>query len=375
MYPDSALTTFEQDGSRILAWTSPMSFAPVDNPSAQEDHGYDYLTTPLRQRGLECTVEFGLSDYIVHAELPDGSSLIISPPQEPSSEHPEGPESWTVTRHRDSGPAVYEVIYDSGPEGLHAWNGGSVPHLLAVVDARLDRLGVAPRREQERSAEVQAAGTVLYRAGFVPAVAFGGVHYHRLPSAMTDPAEQRLAVTRALHMLQAEGFHFVCDPSLAVAGLSRPQGHEMSLGDLLGRLAQSVQGATHTSEAVAALSKLTAPGDGVLQRVVEVLDTTAAWWEGMGGTADQRYADRLRLIAEDLDSYASRLQAIRNDLADRHIPHPEKTPAAQAVSARVSAALAPSPSAGRHTVRAGPPTEPSTPTAPPPARPSSAPGR
>ncbi|MFD5349898.1 hypothetical protein ACFWJY_40655, partial [Streptomyces anulatus] len=32
-----------------------------------------------------------------HAELPDGSSLIISPPQEPPSEHPESPGSWLVT--------------------------------------------------------------------------------------------------------------------------------------------------------------------------------------------------------------------------------------------------------------------------------------
>ncbi|MDW4918522.1 hypothetical protein [Streptomyces californicus] len=45
------------------------------------------LCSALGQRGLEGTVEYGLSDYIVHAELPDGSSLIISPPQEPPSEH------------------------------------------------------------------------------------------------------------------------------------------------------------------------------------------------------------------------------------------------------------------------------------------------
>ncbi len=54
------------------------------------------LCSVLGQRGVECTVEYGLSDYIVHAELPDGSSLIISPPQEPPSEH-ESPESWMVT--------------------------------------------------------------------------------------------------------------------------------------------------------------------------------------------------------------------------------------------------------------------------------------
>lgn len=49
------------------------------------------LCSALGQRGLEGTVEYGLSDYIVHAELPDGSSLIISPPQELPSEHPRVP--------------------------------------------------------------------------------------------------------------------------------------------------------------------------------------------------------------------------------------------------------------------------------------------
>ncbi|MEK8142327.1 hypothetical protein NKH18_07005 [Streptomyces sp. M10(2022)] len=73
---------------------------------------------PLRQRGLECTVECGLSDYIVHASLPDGSSLIISPPQEPPTDHPPGhPASWLVTRGHPDDSTVHEVIYDSEPGG------------------------------------------------------------------------------------------------------------------------------------------------------------------------------------------------------------------------------------------------------------------
>ncbi|MFE2207236.1 hypothetical protein [Streptomyces rubiginosohelvolus] len=118
------------------------------------------LCSALGQRGLECAVEYGLSDYIVHAELPDGSSLIISPPQEPPSEHPESPEGWLVTRHRSAEPAVYEVIYDSEPDGPHARHGGSVPDLLSAVDARLDQLDVPPRREQERSGKERAANVL-----------------------------------------------------------------------------------------------------------------------------------------------------------------------------------------------------------------------
>ncbi|MFJ4886162.1 hypothetical protein [Streptomyces sp. NPDC088731] len=65
-----------------------------------------------------------------------------------------------VTRHRSVEPAVYEVVYDSEPDGPHARYGGSVPDLLAAVDARLDQLGVPPRQEQERSGKERAA-TVL----------------------------------------------------------------------------------------------------------------------------------------------------------------------------------------------------------------------
>ncbi|MEU4658765.1 hypothetical protein AB0G32_33345 [Streptomyces sp. NPDC023723] len=381
MHPDNALVTFEYEGSRAVARISGSSFPRVNHASGQ-DRRYGHLTARLRQRGLECTVEYGLSDYIVHAELPDGSSLIISPPQELPSEHPDSPESWTVTRHRSAEPAVHEVIYDSDPDGPHAQYGGSVPHLLAAIDARLDRLGVPARAGQKRSAGEQAAGAVLYRAGFVPAVAFGGEHYYRLPSALTDPAEQQLMVTRAFSMLQAEGFHLAADPALLVPSYRLGRSHEVSLGDRLGRLAESVLGATHTSEVVASLSALTAPGDGVLRRVVEVLDTTADWGEGLGDTADHRYADRLRLIAANLDSYAIELRAIRDDLADRHTTHPDKAGAqasrtAPSVSAspRISAALAPSPSLGQRTVPIRPPTDPSARTAPPSTRPSPAPGR
>ncbi|MCV2458234.1 hypothetical protein OEB94_02895 [Streptomyces sp. ICN988] len=379
MHPGNALITFEQEGTRVRAW---ISASPLPPAASERDHRYAALIAALRQRGLECTVEYGLSDYIVQAELPDGSSLIISPPQEPPSEHREAPESWMVTRHRPAEPEVYEMVYDSEPDGPDAQHRGSVPNLLGAIDTRLDELGVPPRQEQKRSVAERAAGAVLHRAGFIPAVAFGGAHYYRLPSAMTDPAEQRLAVTRACDVLQAEGFRLAGDPALLAPGLPVAGSHEASLGDRLGHLTGSVQTATHTRDAIAPLSELTAPGDGVLQRVVEILDATADWWEGFGEAADHQYANHLRLIAEDLDSCAIRLQEIRNDLTDRHTAHPGKDqtqarktfPSAPA-SSRVGAALAPSPSAGQYALPAGPPTESSARAVLPPARPSSAPGR
>ncbi|MET8714856.1 hypothetical protein ABZV52_17020 [Streptomyces sp. NPDC004735] len=76
-----------------------------------------HITTPLRERGLECDIEFGLSAYIVRVSLPDDSYLIIGPPQEPPSERPPGdPEGWIVTRERNSDRSSYfERIYDSAP--------------------------------------------------------------------------------------------------------------------------------------------------------------------------------------------------------------------------------------------------------------------
>lgn len=60
---------------QALAGTS--AWAPAS--SSDPGHYHAALRSALGQRGLECTIEYGLSDYIVHAELPDGSSLIISP--------------------------------------------------------------------------------------------------------------------------------------------------------------------------------------------------------------------------------------------------------------------------------------------------------
>ncbi|MFB8141297.1 hypothetical protein [Streptomyces parvus] len=383
MPPDQHLVTLQWEGTRITARTSGPSAprAPAGDP--ERERGYGHLTAPLRQRGLECTVEYGLSDYVVHASLPDGSELIISPPQEPSGEHPPGyPESWLVTRHRSAEPAVDEVIYDSEPDGPHARHGGNVSKLLAVVDTRLDQLGVPPRPAPRRFAHEIAADAVLHRAGFVPAVALGGEHYHRLPSAMTDPDEQRLVVTRAFDMLQADGFNVTCDPDLLEHDMPPTWIPEASLGDRLGYLTKFIQASTHTRDVVANLSEVTAPGDGVLQRVVEILDTTAEWWEGFGEPADHRYAQRLRSIAENLDSHAAELRAIRGDLADRYAVHPgkgqgraDRTAASTPFPPRVSAALTPSPTvAQRRTTPAHPPTVDAVRPAPA-ARPPSSPGR
>lgn len=161
MRPDRTLVTLRREGTRITARTSEPIVQEAAAGASKREHQYSHLTTPLRQRGLSCTVEYGLSDYIVRAELPNGSALIISPPQEPPTNHPPGyPENWLVTRGHPDDSTLHEVIYDSEPEGPHARHGGSIPRLLAAIDTRLDQLGLPPQPEPQRPDQETAADAV-----------------------------------------------------------------------------------------------------------------------------------------------------------------------------------------------------------------------
>ncbi|WP_277441417.1 hypothetical protein [Streptomyces sp. SPB162] len=120
-----------------------------------------HIITPLRQRGLGCDIEFGLSAYIVRASLPDDSYLIIGPPQEPPSERlPGDPEGWIVTRQSDDDYELFEVLYDSSPstapgdpERAEARHGGSAAQVIEAIDQRLAQLGLltAPPSSTERT--------------------------------------------------------------------------------------------------------------------------------------------------------------------------------------------------------------------------------
>lgn len=349
MQPDQIAVTIARQGTRVTARTS--------GPPAQEnapdafgpEHGYAHLTAPLGQRGLVCTVEYGLSDYIVHAELPDGSAVIISPPQEPPGDHPPGhPKSWLVTRSHPYDSTVHEVLYNSEPGGPHAWNAGSTAPLLAAIDVRLDQLGLRSPAPPVALEPFNAADAVLHRAGFVAEVTHRG-RFHHLPFGMTDPVEQRRTVTRAVDMLGAEGFAYAVEADLLDNSFPVPTDNGMDLGDRLAHLTQSLSRAGHTSQAVAVLSELTAPGDGVLDRLTEALDATADWWEDLGEAADPLYADRLRRINHHISVSVLEIKNLRNTLADRHTPHPrhaQPDPVSEQ-ERRIAAALASSPSAQR----------------------------
>ncbi|MFJ5879847.1 hypothetical protein [Kitasatospora cineracea] len=300
------------------------------------------ITTLLVNRGVDYTIDFETGDYI-DAQLPDGSFLLAGPQyadyQEPGWTGPQN--GWFAEWLEVGGEPT--PLYDSQPGHLHHEHGTGTGPLLACIDEYLDRRGVPS--EQEVRKRLARAESPLHRAGFVPTTQ-NGVACHRLPAAMLGPAERRTAVTRAADYLQAEGFDVNCPTGLTDWAAERATLPSHPLD----RLGEDIAKAGHTEEVVAALSVLTAPGDGVLDQAVDVLHQTATWWEGLNSTsADPHYAARLREVAHLTDRYVREIRALRGDLADRHATHPQAAArsAASGHDLRVAAALAHAPASGR----------------------------
>ncbi|MET8590437.1 hypothetical protein [Streptomyces sp. NPDC005078] len=206
----------------------------VDTPWWQELwRRHAHITTPLRERGLECDIEFGLSAYIVRVPLPDDSYLLISPPQEPSSERPPGnPEGWIATREHPDDQALFEVLYDSapsddpgGPQRPDARHGGSAQPLIEAIDHRLAQLGLLPH-------PVSPTGTP-----------------HPLPATPT---------------LQAPKAPDVCDTADRVPVYVH--------GDALRALTDRLSGAESHADAAALLHQILEPTDGLLAQFGEFFE-------------------------------------------------------------------------------------------------------
>ncbi|MEU2131777.1 hypothetical protein [Streptomyces sp. NPDC018352] len=186
----------------------------VNTPWWQEQwHRHQHITTPLRQRGLECDIEFGLSAYIVRVSLPDSSYLIIGPPQEPSSDRTQGnPEGWIVTREHPHDQASHEVLYDSAPsadpgvpERPEARHGGSIPPLIKAIDQRLTQLGVLASPVPPAGNALAPPATPTLHAPAVPGTASVYVYGDSL-LALTDQlkgAESHADAALLLHQVLA----------------------------------------------------------------------------------------------------------------------------------------------------------------------------
>jgi len=177
------------------------------------------------------------------------------------------------------------------------------------------------------SAEVLARGgdgeahSVLERAGFVPVVRLHET-YHRAPTGLTQDDESRLAAD-AVARLRATGYHVDCDKDFDTD--ARPARY-LPLGSSVAHLAERIREATTTDEAADALTDLTAAHDGILAALDEVLTATADFHDGLGQAADPYIARRLRYLAhEHLRVIGTDLAHTRDELADRHAPHPGRS--------------------------------------------------
>ncbi|MFJ4703688.1 hypothetical protein ACIP6I_02340 [Streptomyces anulatus] len=154
--------------------------------------------------------------------------------------------------------------------------------------------------------------------------------YHRAPKGLSAKDEDRLA-TAAVARLRAQGYHVSCDEDFDTD--DRPASYPPSSSEVA-HLANRVLEATTTAETAAALTELTAPHDGVLTTIEEVLTATADFYDGLGEPSDPHIARRLRHLADEvLRSIRTDLSDTRNHLADRHAPHPGRSTCAQEVPA------------------------------------------
>ncbi|GAA4781931.1 hypothetical protein [Streptomyces ziwulingensis] len=161
----------------------------------------------------------------------------------------------------------------------------------------------------------------LQRAGLVAVVR---VHetYHRAPTGLAGDDVSRLA-TDAVARLRTAGYHVDCDTGLDTD--SRPASY-LPLGASVAHLAERLREAATTGEAAQVLTELTASHDGVLAALEEVLTATAEFHEGLGQAVGPSIARRLRYLADEhLRVIRSDLPETRDQLADRHAPHPGRS--------------------------------------------------
>ncbi|MEU8560602.1 hypothetical protein AB0C45_03845 [Streptomyces cyaneofuscatus] len=106
-------------------------------------HNYGHVITPLRYAGWVTDVETCGGEFVVRADLRDGTEVIIA------SEHslpvdPSEVTGWTAVRQGVEDPSTHTVLYDSTPNGPQRHHGTSLIPLMARIDG-LDVPGRAPR--------------------------------------------------------------------------------------------------------------------------------------------------------------------------------------------------------------------------------------
>ncbi|MCX5303153.1 hypothetical protein OG304_06760 [Streptomyces sp. NBC_00160] len=104
------------------------------------------MTTPLRERGLTCDVDYGLDDWIVYAWPPDHDAVFIIGSD----------DGWLVTYEAPAEDrSSITVLYDSRPQpdpdaSTH------IAHLITAVESHLTHL---PRRSPPKRPASQPMAT------------------------------------------------------------------------------------------------------------------------------------------------------------------------------------------------------------------------
>lgn len=197
------------------------------------------------------------------------------------------------------------------------------------------------------------AHSILERAGFVPVVRLHET-YHRAPTGLDKDTEDQLA-TKAVARLKSAGYHVDCDEDFETE--HRPALY-LPLGASVAQLAERLRKATTTQDTADTLTELTAPYDGILAAIEQILSATADFHDGLGAAADPCTASRLRHLADEyLHVIRTDLIHTRNNLADRHAPHPGRS---------ICTADVPADERERSAVCACPPPPRAVPVPPPP---------
>lgn len=147
---------------------------------------------------------------------------------------------------------------------------------------------------------------------------------------MAEPDESSLA-TAAVTRLRAAGYPVDCDADFDTD--SRPASY-VPLGASVNDVAKRLREATTTDEAAEALTELTAAHDGVLAALENILTAAAEFRDGLNTAVDPHIAQRLRYLADEhLRIIRTELSEARNQLADRHAPHPSRSTCTEVVPA------------------------------------------
>ncbi|MGW4345330.1 hypothetical protein ACWEL8_09660 [Streptomyces sp. NPDC004690] len=179
-------------------------------------------------------------------------------------------------------------------------------------------------RRDPHSDEVLARGgapeaqSILQHSGFVSVVRVHEI-YHRAPAGLSPDDEIQLAAD-AVARLRSAGYHVTCDAEFDAD--HRPVQYRPLGGSVLD-FAEQIRLATTTDEVAGVITELTAPHDGVLTALNEVLRDLADFCDGLGEAADPATAGRLRYLADEyMRIIHTDLEHTRTELADRHAPHP-----------------------------------------------------